>query len=43
MLFKNDSLSESDLDTFKKKKIFGKFSYASVYLFKVSNVFGVIN
>ena len=42
MLFKNDSLSESDLDTFKKK-IFGKFSYASVYLFKVSNVFGVIN
>ena len=43
MLYKNESLSESDdLETFFKK-VFVKFTYVSVDPFKVSNVFGIFN
>ena len=43
ILFKNDFFSESDLETFFLKKVFVKFTYASVDLFQVSNVFVIIN
>ena len=43
MLFKNDCLSESNLEILKGfKRAFVEFTYAGVDLFKVSSVFGVI-